>query len=159
MSQPKNHHYQLELHWTGNLGQGTENYRVYDRAHSISVDGKPTIAASADPAFRGDRGKYNPEELLVASVSSCHMLWYLHLCSDAKVIVTGYADYPLGTMVETEDGSGKFVKVLLRPVVTLSPQSDAALATQLHDQAHHKCFIANSVNFPVQCEPTIQFAP
>ncbi|PSN11525.1 peroxiredoxin, partial [filamentous cyanobacterium CCP5] len=106
-----------------------------------------------------DKTKYNPEELLVASLSSCHMLWYLHLCAEAKVVVTGYVDYPIGTMIETEDGSGRFSKVLLRPVVTLAPQSDAELANQIHGQAHQKCFVANSVNFPVPCEPTIQLEP
>ncbi|MBE9108859.1 OsmC family protein [Nodosilinea sp. LEGE 07298] len=159
MSQSKHHLYRVEVHWTGNNGQGTESYRAYDRAHRISVEGKPPIEASADPAFRGDKTKYNPEEMLVASLSSCHMLWYLHLCAEAKVVVTGYVDYPIGTMIETEGGSGQFSKVLLRPVVTLASQSNAELATQLHAQAHQKCFVANSVNFPVQCESTIQLEP
>jgi organic hydroperoxide reductase OsmC/OhrA len=155
----KNHLYRVEIHWTGNTGQGTESYRAYDRAHTITSANKPAIAASADSAFRGDTTKYNPEELLVASLSSCHMLWYLHLCADAGVIVTGYVDYPLGTMVELGDGSGQFSKVLLRPVVTVTAQSNANLATQLHSQAHQNCFIAKSMNFPVLCEPTLQIEP
>lgn len=159
MNNAKNHLYRVEITWTGNTGQGTESYRVYDRAHTISVVDKPRIEASADPAFRGDKTKYNPEELLVASLSSCHMLWYLHLCTEAKVVVTQYVDYPIGTMVEMEDGSGQFSKVLLRPVVTITPQSDAAVAAQIHSRVHQKCFIARSVTFPVQCEPTIQLEP
>lgn len=156
MSKAKTHLYRLDVEWMGNTGQGTESYRSYDRAHRISVDGKAPIAASADPAFRGDKTKYNPEELLVASLSSCHMLWYLHLCTKAKVTVNRYIDYPIGTMMEMEDGSGQFSKVLLRPVVTITAQSDAALAAQIHSKVHQMCFIARSVNFPVPCEPTIQ---
>lgn len=159
MSKAKTHLYRVEVQWTGNTGRGTESYRAYDRAHAISANGKPMIEASADPVFRGDKTRYNPEELLLASVSSCHMLWYLHMCADAKIVVTGYVDYPLGTMIETENGSGRFSEVLLRPVVTLAPQNNLGLATELHHQAHQKCFIANSVNFPVQCEPTIQLEP
>jgi organic hydroperoxide reductase OsmC/OhrA len=158
MIKARPHLYRVELHWTGNTGQGTQSYNAYDRAHTIAVADKPTIEASADSAFRGDKTKYNPEELLVASLSSCHMLWYLHLCADAGVVVTRYIDYPIGTMVET-DGGGQFSKVLLRPVVTIEPQSDATLAAQLHEPAHQKCFIANSMNFPVQCEPSIQLEP
>lgn len=156
MNKAKNHLYRVEITWTGNTGQGTGSYRAYDRAYTISGVDKPIIEASADPAFRGDKAKYNPEELLVASLSSCHMLWYLHLCAEARVTVTRYIDYPIGTLVEMEDGSGQFSKVLLRPVVTITSQSDADVAAQIHSQVHQKCFIARSVIFPVPCEPTIQ---
>lgn len=159
MTKAKPHLYRVEVNWTGNTGQGTQSYSAYDRAHTITADGKSAIAASADPLFRGDKTKYNPEELLVASLSSCHMLWYLHLCAEAQVVVTRYVDYPIGTMVESGEGGGQFSKVLLRPIVTVMPQSDVALAAQLHHQAHQKCFIANSVNFPVQCEPSVQLEP
>ncbi len=156
MSKAKPHLYKVEVHWTGNTGLGTRSYNTYDRAHTIAVADKPTIEASADSAFRGDKTKYNPEELLVASLSSCHMLWYLHLCADAGVVVTRYIDYPIGTMVESGDGGGQFSKVLLRPAVTIESQGNTVLAAQLHEPAHQKCFIANSVNFPVLCEPSIQ---
>lgn len=159
MTKLKPHLYRVEITWTGNTGQGTQSYSAYDRAHTIAVADKPAIAASADPVFRGDKTKYNPEELLVASLSSCHMLWYLHLCAQAQVIVTRYVDYPIGTMVESGDGGGQFSKVLLRPIVTITLESDGELAARLHDQAHQKCFIANSVNFPVQCEPSVQLEP
>lgn len=159
MSKAKLHLYRVEIHWTGNTGLGTQSYSTYDRAHTIGVADKPTIEASADPAFRGDKTKYNPEELLVASLSSCHMLWYLHLCATAQVVVTRYIDYPIGTLMESGDGGGQFSKVLLRPIVTIAPQGDPAVAAQIHDQAHQKCFIANSVSFPVQCEPSIQLEP
>ena len=149
------HLYQTSLQWTGNKGQGTENYRVYDRAYQIEVEGKPIIFGSSDPAFRGDKTRYNPEELLVASLSSCHMLWYLHLCAEAKVIIVNYKDKAIGKMSETEDGSGKFIEVILQPEVTVTAQSNVEQAQQLHYEAHKFCFIANSVNFPVLCQPSI----
>ena len=149
------HLYQTSLKWTGNKGQGTQNYRAYDRAYKIEVLGKPIIEGSSDPAFRGDRTKYNPEELLVASVSSCHMLWYLHLCSEAQIVVIDYKDKATGKMIETETGSGKFVEVILQPEVTITVDSNIEQAKKLHDKAHEFCFIANSVNFPVLCQPTI----
>jgi organic hydroperoxide reductase OsmC/OhrA len=110
------------------------------------------IPGSADPAFRGDATRYNPEELLVMSLSSCHMLWYLHLCAEAGVIVTAYVDDAVGTLVEVKETGGHFTEVILRPVATLQAGSDAALAAQLHEKAHHLCFVANSVNFPVRVE-------
>lgn len=151
----KTHQYQVEVKWTGNTGQGTAGYRAYDRAHEISVAGKPIIPGSSDPAFRGDPTRYNPEELLVASLSTCHMLWYLHLCADAKIVVTEYRDNPIGIMTETKDGGGRFTEVMLKPVVTVAAGSDSALVEQLHEKAHHLCFVAKSMNFPVRCEPKI----
>jgi organic hydroperoxide reductase OsmC/OhrA len=153
MATRSTHQYQVEVKWTGNTGQGTANYRQYDRAHEISATGKPIIPGSADPVFRGDPTRYNPEELLVSSLSTCHMLWYLHLCADAKIVVTEYLDNPIGIMTETEEGGGRFTEVILKPIITLTADSDLALANQLHEKAHHLCFIANSVNFPVRCEP------
>ena len=114
-SNSKKHLYQISLQWTGNIGQGTSNYKAYDRAYEIIVPGKPTIFGSSDPAFRGDSTKYNPEELLIASLSSCHMLWYLHLCADARIIVIDYCDRAIGKMCETKDGGGKFTEVILKP--------------------------------------------
>ena len=152
----REHHYTTRVAWTGDEGSGTSGYRAYRRDHAVSATGKPPILASSDPAFRGDAARYNPEELLVASLSSCHMLWYLHLCSDAGVVVTGYVDDASGTMAETADGGGHFTAVVLRPRVTVAAGSDRELATSLHERAHHLCFIANSVNFPVTCEPTVE---
>ena len=152
----KTHVYRTNVLWTGNTGQGTSDYRGYSRAHEIMAKGKPTLAGSSDPAFRGDPARYNPEELLVASLSTCHMLWYLHLCADAKIVVTSYEDRAEGTMIETEDGGGRFTEVTLKPAVTIGAGGDLELARTLHERAHHLCFIANSVNFPVRCEPTIQ---
>jgi organic hydroperoxide reductase OsmC/OhrA len=150
------HRYHTQVVWTGNQGQGTASYRAYTRSHEIIIEGKPTIFGSSDVAFRGDGSKHNPEELLVASLSACHMLWYLHLCADAAVIVVDYFDRAVGTMIETADGSGRFSEVLLQPVVTIATSSDPNQAAQLHEKAHQFCFIANSMNFPVRCEPTIQ---
>ncbi|MCB0646122.1 MAG: OsmC family protein [Saprospiraceae bacterium] len=146
------HTYQTKTEWTGNLGSGTSGYRNYSRDHMIDATHKSPISASSDPAFRGDPARYNPEELLVASLSSCHMLWYLHLCAEAGVVVTAYTDYATGTMVETADTGGHFTEVVLHPVVTVSEQSMVEKANALHASAHHLCFIANSVNFPVRHE-------
>jgi len=143
------HHYRAIITWTGNLGKGTSDYRGYERSHSINIDGKPTIPASSDPSFRGDRTRYNPEELLVASLSSCHMLWYLHLCSVAGVIVIDYTDEATGTMVEAANGSGHFKEVTLHPTVIVSDESMIEKANALHHEANKMCFIANSVNFPI----------
>ena len=151
----KEHLYRLTLQWTGNTGKGTANYRVYDRAYEIELPGKPIILGSSDPAFRGDKTKYNPEELLVASISSCHMLWYLHLCANAGIVVIDYCDRSVGKMSETKDGGGRFTEVILKPEITITAQSDLEQAKQLHHKAHELCFIANSVNFPILCQPLI----
>jgi organic hydroperoxide reductase OsmC/OhrA len=152
----KQHLYSVNVRWTGNLGNGTSDYRAYKRDHEISAQGKPPVLASSDPAFRGDKSRYNPEDLLVASLSACHMLWYLHLCADAGIVVIGYQDEAKGTMVETEDGGGHFTQVTLQPAVTVAAGADTRVALQLHEKAHHHCFIAKSVNFPVVCQPSIK---
>ncbi|MGA8533440.1 MAG: OsmC family protein [Candidatus Tumulicola sp.] len=146
------HRYATTVTWTGNLGTGTSDYRNYSRASTIAAGGKAPIDASSDPAFRGEGARWNPEELLVASLSTCHMLWYLHLAAVAGVVVTEYRDEADGTM-EERSGAGRFVRVTLRPRVTIAPGSDAGRAGELHRDAHAQCFIANSVNFPVDCEP------
>ncbi len=151
----KTHGFKINVTWSGNTGRGTESYSSYERAHEISAAGKPVIAGSSDPAFRGDESRYNPEELLIASLSACHMLWYLNLCADARVVVTDYADRAEGSMVITADGGGHFTEVTLKPAVTVTKESDTRLAEELHLKAHHLCFIANSVNFPVRVEPVI----
>jgi len=153
-SSGRQHHYPVRMKWTGNTGAGTREYRGYERAHEYSVPGKPVIPGSSDPAFRGDKTRYNPEELLVMSLSSCHMLWFLHLAAEAGVVVTAYEDDASGTMVETADSGGHFTEVVLRPRVTFAPGTDRSRADALHERAHHLCFVANSVNFPVRCEPT-----
>ena len=149
----KTHAYATIVTWPAHAGDATTSYRAYRRDHAIAVAGKPEIPASSDPTFRGDPARYNPEELLVASLSSCHMLWYLHLCSVNRVVVVDYHDEASGTMEESADGGGQFVRVTLRPKVTLAPESDEARARELHHEAHHLCYIARSVNFPVEVEP------
>ncbi|HEY7688710.1 MAG TPA: OsmC family protein [Dongiaceae bacterium] len=152
----KEHRYAATVEWTGNQGAGTSNHKAYSRAHEIRIAGKPPIPGSSDPSFCGDPSRYNPEDLLVASLSGCHMLWYLHLCSTAGIVVTGYVDAAEGTMIETPDGSGRFTGVVLKPEVTVQRGADLAKARELHAAAHKMCFIANSMNFPVTHEPTIR---
>lgn len=146
----KNHTYDVRVEWTGNDGEGTKTYKGYRRDHLVIAAGKPPIPGSSDPAFRGDATRYNPEELLVASLSSCHMLWYLHLCSVNHVTVLNYRDAASGVLEEGDDGSGQFVRVVLRPSVTIHAGDDRARALALHSQAHRLCFIARSVRFPVE---------
>jgi len=152
------HTYQATVQWTGNRGSGTSGYRAYGRDHVIRAAGKPDIPGSADPAFRGDADRWNPEELLLASVSACHKLWYLHLCADAGIAVLQYEDEAHGTMADTPPGPGRFTEICLRPRVLIRAGDDAARAAQLHHAAHEQCYIANSVNCPVRCEPVIEQA-
>jgi organic hydroperoxide reductase OsmC/OhrA len=148
----KKHHYSLTINWTGNKVEGTNGYKSYDRSHEIVVDGKEIIKGSSDPAFLGDKTKHNPEDLLLASISSCHMLWYLHLCSDAGIVVTNYTDNAKGIMEETADGGGKFTSVTLYPIITLKNIAQQEQANVLHTKANELCFIANSLNFKVRHE-------
>lgn len=149
----KQHHYKTTIQWTGNNGTGTDHYKSYERSHKIIIENKVAIVASSDPAFRGDPSKHNPEDLFVSSLASCHMLWYLHLCSEAGVVVIDYVDTATGTMVETREGGGHFTEVILNPVVTVTEKSMTGKATDLHKKANALCFIANSVNFPVRHQP------
>lgn len=153
----REHHYHVAVEWTGNRGSGTDGYRNYARDHVIRIAGKPDIAGSSDPTFRGDATRHNPEDMLVAALSTCHMLAYLHLATVAGVVVTAYVDAAEGTMV-TEGNGGHFAEVVLHPVVTITAGSDPAKAEAAHADAHHACFIASSVNFPVRCEPRIVIA-
>jgi len=151
----KTHHYHSTITWTGNIGSGTSNYNSYSRDHVIAIENKPDLLGSSDTAFRGDGTKHNPEDMLLASLSVCHMLWYLHLCADAGIIVTAYTDNPSGVLQEGESGGGKFTEVNLHPIVTIANADMIELALSLHEKAHDNCFIANSVNFPVKHEPRI----
>jgi len=153
--QVKRHHYEVRVDWTGNDGDGTRSYKSYRRDHSIQSAGKPEIFGSSDQSFRGDPARYNPEEFLVASLSACHMLWYLHLCAVNDVIVREYRDAACGVMEENQDGSGEFVQVMLKPVVKILGDSDRAKALALHHEAHGLCFIARSVKFSVEVVPEI----
>ena len=145
----KKHNYTLSIKWTGSKGEGTTKYDAYDRNYTISAKNKVDILGSADAPFLGDITKYNPEDLLLASLSSCHMLWYFHLCADAGVIVIDYTDNPTGILVQNETGSGAFSEVKLNPIVIVKENSMVQKALELHEKAHKCCFIANSVNFPV----------
>lgn len=153
----KTHVYKSTTVWTGAERGPTTDYESYSRAYDLRMAGKPDLPGSADPAFRGDAARHNPEDLMVGALSACHMLWYLHLCAARGVKVVAYEDAAEGAMVE-QPGSGRFTEVVLRPVVTITPESDGDRARELHARAHNECFIANSVNFPVRCEPEIRIA-
>lgn len=150
------HSYRANIVWTGNLGHGTSGYREYSRDHRVEVEGKPDLNGSADPQFRGDPEKHNPEDLFLASISACHMLWYLHLCSVNDIIVTDYRDEAMGKMEEQPDGSGKFVNVTLYPKVKIQTAENRERAVELHNDAGKKCFIANSCAFPIEYQPVVE---
>ncbi|MDR6987051.1 organic hydroperoxide reductase OsmC/OhrA [Paenarthrobacter nitroguajacolicus] len=148
------HHYALTVRWTGNLGEGTAGYRGYSRDHDVEIPGLPTLQGSADPTFHGDRSRYNPEQLLLAALSQCHMLSFLHVAVKHGVVVTAYEDHAEGLMKLNRDGSGQFENVTLKPHVTIADPGHDRLMAQLHHEANQICFIARSVNFPVLHEPT-----
>ena len=151
----RRHRYETTTVWNGDRDRGTADYRAYDRLYDTSSHDRPTIAGSSDPAFRGDTTRWNPELLLVAALSQCHLLSYLHRCAVSGVVVTAYSDTAVGVMAECEDGGGHFEEVVLRPVVTVADASMIERAAQLHEEASTRCFIAASVNFPVRHEPQV----
>jgi organic hydroperoxide reductase OsmC/OhrA len=151
------HRYRIANRWTGNLGSGTSAYNAYSRDFELHASGKAArIAGSADPHFRGDGSRYNPEELLVGALSACHMLWALHLCADAGIVVTEYSDEATGEMDEHPDGSGEFVRVVLRPRMTITDAARTGDAQRIHERAHQLCFLARSMKFPVEHEVEIR---
>jgi organic hydroperoxide reductase OsmC/OhrA len=152
----KKHLYRSKINWTGNTGESTRNYHSYERSYTVSIDGKVDISGSSDPAFSGNPQLHNPEDLLLAAVSSCHLLWYLHLCSIHKILVLEYTDYAEGTMVENENGSGKFTEIILKPEIVVAEESMIEKAFELHHTASEYCFIANSLNFKVKHEAKIK---
>lgn len=147
------HRYALTVRWTGNRGDGTSSYRSYSRDHDVLIPGLPPLKGSADPTFHGDRERYNPEQLLLAALAQCHMLSYLHVAVKHGVVVTDYRDEATGMMRLNRDGSGQFERVVLNPRVTVADSGQAALAASLHHEANQVCFIARSVNFPVEHRP------
>ncbi len=152
----KKHNYEIKVEWTGNEGKGTLNYKSYNRNHKIIANEKyDAINGSSDPSFLGDKSRYNPEDLFLSSLSACHMLWYLHLCSVHKIIVTEYLDNATGIMEETENGSGKFTEVTLNPKVKITDENMIEKANELHEEANKMCFIANSCNFKIGHNPNI----
>jgi organic hydroperoxide reductase OsmC/OhrA len=152
------HRYAVRLRWTGNHGTGTSGYRDYSRNHTVTTEGRPDLLGSADPTFRGDRDRWNPEQLLLAALAQCHLMSYLHVCVTEGVVVTAYADSAEASMVVDRDGSGRFTEAVLRPVVTIAEESMRERAVRGHHRANELCFIANSVSFPVRHEPTTHVA-
>lgn len=149
------HEYHVDLEWTGNRGTGTETYRSYGRDHIVRSQGLPDLPGTADPTFHGDKDRWNPEQLLLAALSQCHMLSYLHIAVNNGVTVTSYSDAAQGTLRLNSDNSGEFTQVVLHPAVGLADESQRELANLLHEQANKVCFIARSVNFPVLHEPVL----
>ena len=152
----REHHYRVNIEWVGNKGQGTESYKAYSRDFTISALNKAEISGSSDPAFLGDKSRWNPEDLLLASASACHKLWYLHLCAEAGISVCAYLDRAEGSMIDGD--RGHFTRITLRPEIVIREGDDIQLATDLHHQAHQQCFIANSLNFPIECLPVISIS-
>lgn len=150
----KQHDYTSLIEWTGDRGQGTKTYRGYDRTWEVRTPGKPVITCSNDPLLGGDPTRHNPEDLLLSSLSACHMLWYLHLASSAGIVVRGYRDTPVGVGESTPDGAGRFLRATLRPHIIVEPGADLAKADAIHHEIHKVCFIARSVNFPVDYAAT-----
>lgn len=155
----KQHHYRTTVEWTGNHGPGTANYSAYGREFTATAAGKPPILGSSDPAFRGDAARWNPEDMLLAAISACHKLWYLHFCAVNGIVVTAYTDHAEAVMDEGDAATpGRFVRAVLRPQVEIAAGGSVETALALHQEAHHACFIANSLNFPVDCEAEIRYA-
>ncbi|MEO6521216.1 MAG: OsmC family protein [Mucilaginibacter sp.] len=153
----KEHHYLTNITWTGNTGEGTKTPRSYERDHTIQVEGKPAIPGTSEVSMLGNKVRYNPEELLLAALSACHMLVYLYLCSQNKIVVTAYIDKATGTMQDTPDGGGHFTEAILKPEITINGEVERLLLQQLHQDANKQCYIANSCNFPVRHEPVYFF--
>lgn len=151
------HHYRARLHWTGNRGSGTSGYAAYARDHEIHIEGKPVLAGSADPGFRGDPARHNPEDLFLSAVAACHMLFYLALCAREGIRVLAYEDHAQGWL-ETGDAGGRFREIRLQPRVAVAGDADPAHALALHATAHERCFIANSCSAPIRCEPVVSVA-
>lgn len=149
----KEHHYKTNITWTGNKGSGTKDYTTYERSYEVKVEQKTTILGSSDAPFRGDISKHNPEDLFLSSLSSCHMLWFLHLCADKGIVVVSYEDNAHGTMIENQEGGGRFTSVMLNPKVVINDSNQIKQANELHAEANRKCFIANSCNFTVHHHP------
>jgi organic hydroperoxide reductase OsmC/OhrA len=152
------HHYALTLEWTGNLGAGTSTYEGYSREHVVRIAGKPDLRGTADPLFRGDPTLHNPEDLLLAALSQCHLLTYLALCARARISVVSYRDHAEGTLLLTKDGGGHFTEVVLRPEVAVADAHMLAKARHFHREVHKYCFIARSMNFPVRCEAVVRIS-
>lgn len=150
------HTYNVSVHWIGNRGAGTTSYRAYGRGHLLRASGKPMIRGSSDPLFLGEADCWNPEELFVAALSSCHMLWYLHLCAQAGIVVTDYEDDARGEMSEDGENGGQFTRVELHPKVVLAAAADRERAMDLHKSAHARCFVARSVRCDVEVWPSLR---
>lgn len=149
------HSFNVSVTWTGAGAEGTTSYTSYSRDHEVVIEGKPPLLGSADTAFRGDASRYSPEDLFVAALSQCHMLWALHMAARAGVVVVGYSDRATGTMRVESAGAGQFIEVTLHPQLTVLGDVEDSVVAKIHQDAHAHCFIARSVNFPVRHAPLV----
>ncbi len=149
------HEFNTQIEWTGNTGLGTETYESYERDYTLSSEGKEQILCSSAAGFRGDTNKYNPEDLFIASLSSCHMLWYLHLCADNGIKVLSYIDATEAKLAVFLNGKGFFQSITLSPKVVVENPEHIQKAIALHQKANKMCFLANSLHFPIKHNPTV----
>lgn len=156
MRMAQQHDYTARIEWTGNRGTGTSAYRAYDRSWTIATPGKPPIHCSNDPLLGGDPALPNPEDLLLSSLSACHMLWYLHLASEAGIAIRSYRDDPVGVGESTPNGVGRFLRATLKPHIVVPIGTDLTAADAIHHRIHAVCFIARSVNFPIDYAATYE---
>jgi organic hydroperoxide reductase OsmC/OhrA len=150
--------YRAKLVWEGNLGLGTSSYQGYERAYRVEIAGKPDLEGTADPAFRGDPSKHNPEDLFLAALAACHMLFYLALCARRGLVLVAYEDGACGELALEAGGGGRFTGITLAPVATFSGEVDEAVAAALHEEAHRLCFLANSCSSPIRVAPRFRVA-
>ena len=141
------HLFKAEAKWTSKQEDSTK--RFYIKSHTILIDGKLVLHVSAAKAFKGDPELYNPEDLLLSSLVSCHMMSYLYVCSQNGIEVLEYSDNAEATLETYADGSGRFVTVTLNPKATIANPDKIQMALDLHQKANQLCFIANSCNFPI----------
>ncbi|PXY45043.1 OsmC family protein [Flavobacterium hydrophilum] len=143
------HIFKAAINWNSKQNQEQSERKFYSKSHKILIEGKPVLNVSAAKAFKGDPELYNPEDLLLSSLVSCHMMSYLYVCSQNGIEVLEYSDHAEAILEVASDGSGRFTEVRLHPNVVIANADKVQEALDLHTKANQLCFIANSCNFPV----------
>lgn len=150
------HLFKAAINWTSKQNPPDSTKRFYSKSHQIKIEGKPVLEVSAAKAFKGDPELYNPEDLLLSSLVSCHMMSYLYVCSQNGIEVLEYSDNAEATLEVSPNGSGRFVAAKLYPKVKILNPEQIQLALDLHQKANELCFIANSCNFPVMHHASVE---